>query len=195
VTEDIPRPKVGIWRAVAGLLNHKAKHLLWPEGVPSIAIGAGGAVAILHATSVHDRVASMSDLVQLSVALLAIVFTALAIVVALPSGRYLRALEGDRQHGTGMKAFLDPFLVAVGTQIVVLLFVIGFKLVGTSLDRTVEHVAFYILGFLVVYGLLDVAALARSLVRHGIYRAIDSVREHDEGEQDKVATLADRRQV
>jgi hypothetical protein len=48
----------------------------------------------------------------------------------------------------------------------------------------VEHGVFYVLGFLFVFGLLDVAALARSLVKHGILRSMAAA---DEGEAEQAS--------
>lgn len=186
-------PKVGVGRALVGLLDHKARHLLWPEGLPAVIVGAGGAWLLTRATSLQQRVEVMGDLVQIAAAMLAIAFTALAIIVALPAGRYLRALQEDRPDGDGMRVFLDPFLVAVGVQVALLLSVISFGLAASVVSPTVERIWFCAIGFLLVYGLLDVVALARSLVRHGINRAVDAVREHDTDDA-RVAKLPDRRQ-
>jgi hypothetical protein len=73
----------------------------------------------------------------------------------------------------------------------VLLLALAYPLAAESVSAPVEHAAFYVLGFLVVYGLLDVAALARSVVRHGIGRAKESVREAER--EGTVAHLEDRR--
>lgn len=185
-------PKVGVWRAVGGLLRYPVHELLWPEGLPAVVLGVGGTAAIVQTTSISDRVGAIDDLVQVSIGLLAIVFTALAIIVALPASRYLRAMQKDSADSDDMRRFLDPFLIAVGTQFVLLLSLVGYKVVATSIGRTTEHVVFYALGFLFTYGVLDVVGLARSLVRHGIMRARDSVTDHDEHER-KIASLAERR--
>lgn len=184
-------PKVGIWRSVAGLGNYKIKNLLWPEGGPAIVIGAGGAYALASTTQVADRMDLMGTILQLAGAFLAVVFTALAIMVALPSGRYLSALQKDDEQSDGMARFLAPFLLAVGTQIAVLLVALAYGLVADQVSLTVERAAFCLLGFLFVYGLLDIAGLARSLVKHGILRARNAVREFEE--EDKVHSLDRRR--
>lgn len=173
---DRPKLKIGVWRAIGGLGNYRLKQLLWPEGLPALVIGVGGAVAILSATNTADRAHFMGTLVQLSGTLLAIVFTALAILVALPAERYLRALQRDEADSDGMRHFLDPFLVAVGTQIAILILASAHGLVASNLSRGVEHAVFCAIGFLLIYGLLDIAALARSLVRHGVLRAAEAVR-------------------
>lgn len=184
-------PKVGVWRSLAGLANYKAKNLLWPEGGPALLLGAGGAFALAVSTAVSDRMDLMGTILQLAGAFLAVVFTALAIMVALPSGRYLSALQEDDEKSDGMARFLAPFLVAVGTQIAVLLIAIAYGLVADQVSRPVERVAFCLLGFLFVYGLLDIVGLARALVKHGILRARDAVRDFEE--EDKVRSLHQRR--
>lgn len=170
-------PKVGIWRAVLGLGNARVKHLLWPEGLPGLLLGGGGAFLVVRATSLSTRVVATGNLVVLAGALLAISFTALAIVVSLPSSHYLRAMARGKR---GIQAFLDPFLVAVGTQLGLILLALGYQLFAAHVARPIEHVAFYALGFLLVFGLLDIGALARSLVRHGILRSWAAADELDD---------------
>jgi hypothetical protein len=172
-------PKVGIWRAVLSLGDLRVKQLLWPEGLPALVLGGGGAFLVVRATSLSTRVAATGNLVVLAGALLAISFTALAIVVSLPSSHYLRAMA---QGQGGIQAFLDPFLVAVGTQLALILLAFGYQMFAAHVARPVEHACFYALGFLLMFGLLDVGALARSLVRHGILRsraAVDELEDAD----------------
>lgn len=183
--------KIGVWRAVWRLSDLSLKRLLWPEGLPALVLGGGGAVLLTSASGVADRVSQMSNVIQLSAALLAVVFTALAIMVALPSGRYLQALQGDDPESDGMQRFLEPFLLTLGVEVAALLLALAYSLAAEFVSPPVEHAAFYVLGFLVVYGLLDVVALARSVVRHGIGRAKESVREAER--EGTVARLEDRR--
>jgi hypothetical protein len=188
---DSAAPKVGVWRSLARLGNYPSKNLLWPEGLPALAVGVGGAILVISNSELSDRTDLMGTIVGLAAALLAVVFTALAIMVALPAGSYLRALQRDDPGSDGMAGFLSPFLIAVGTQIAILFLALGYGLVSSHLSDTAEHLAFCLLGFLVAYGLLDVVALARSLVRHGILRARDAIQEADREAQ--VHTLPERR--
>lgn len=183
--------KVGVWRSAARLGGLRLDEILWPEGLPALIFGAGGAVLLVRASSVSERVGQMDSIVQLGAALLAVVFTALAIMVALPSGRYLQALQNDDPESDGMQRFLEPFLLALGVQLLVVVIALAYALGADAVSPPMEHAAFYVLGFLVVYGLLDVSALARSIVRHGIGRAVESVREAERTE--KVTDLDRRR--
>jgi hypothetical protein len=167
--------KVGVWRAFA---ECKLGEVVWPEGLLALLIGGGGAGAAVFATKLSARVASTGDLLFLSGALLAVVFTALAIMVSLPSTSYLRMLNETPEGG--MRRFLDPFLVAVGIQLAVVLLGLGYRLLAPHVGTWPEGVAFGTLGFLFVFGLLDIAALARQLVRHGIYRAADAAMSYEE---------------
>jgi hypothetical protein len=169
-----------VWRAVGGLGNHRLVDLLWPEGLPTLLIGGVGSVLILRATPLSARIAAMGDVLALAAALLAVVFAALALVVSIPSSRYIQALSEAKDGG--IQVFLDPFLVAVGTQVTIVLAALGYLLAASSVPRLVEHLVFYAIGFIFVFGLLDVAALARSLVRHGINRSIMAAAEEPEDE-------------
>jgi hypothetical protein len=175
-----PPPKVGVWRAIVGLINLPAKRLLWPEGLPALLVGGGGAALVLRACGLSTRVGAMGGLLGLAGGLLAVVFAALALVVSIPSASYMRALS---ETGRGIQGFLDPFLVAVGIQVLLILLALGYMLAAPGIPRIAEHIAFYLIGCVLVYGLLDIAALARSLIRHGIYRSVLAIKEDGDGDE------------
>jgi small-conductance mechanosensitive channel len=186
-------PKIGIWRAVGGLANYRLIDVLWPEGIPALLIGGGGSVLVVRATKITARAAAVASLVGLSAALLAVVFAALAILVALPASRYLTALAATKPDESpgGFQRFLNPYLLAVGTQVSILLLAIAYGLVASRLPAHVEHAVFYVVSFLFVYGLLDIAGLARSLVRHGVFRSTEG--SSDATGSSDVHHLSDRR--
>lgn len=164
---------IGVWRALFAIADYKVREALWPEVVLALLIGGGGSALLLRATTVDQRVDAIGDVLTLAGAFLAVVFAALAIVVSLPSKTYLRMLEETRPGG--MRLFLDPFLVAAGTQIFLILSAIAYTLAAADLGATFEHAIFYVVGFAFVFGLLDIAGLARQLARHGILRAQDAL--------------------
>jgi hypothetical protein len=181
--------RIGIWHAVG---EFKIKDAMWPEGLCALVIGVGGSALIIGATTPTGRSSAVGDVLILAGALLAVVFAALALVVSLPSPSYLRMLRDT--PGGGMGRFLDPFLVAVGTQIAIILLAIAYQLAAASVVKWIEHAAFGLLGFLFIFGILDIAALARQLVRHGVLRAEDAALSHDEqSESQPVRRLPDRR--
>ena len=184
-------PRVGVWRAVGRLGSYTVRELFWPEAVFGVIIGVGGSVAIIRGTKLTDRIQSVGDVLTLGGALLAVIFTALALVVSIPSTDYIRKMA-DTLNG-GILRFLDPFMVAVGTQVAVLLFGFGYRLAAAHVPWKVEHAAFSVLAFLVVFGLLDVVALARSLVRHGVNRGVEALSNSDTQDPANLRRLDDRR--
>jgi hypothetical protein len=187
----VSTPKVGVWRAVGRLGSYTVREFLWPEGVLGVVIGVGGALLVVKGTSAANRVDAMGEALALAGALLAVVFTGLALVVSIPSVDYIRKMA--ETPGGGMIRFLDPFLVAVGTQGSILLGGFAYTLGAQHVPRQLEHAGFYMLSFLVVFGLLDVVALARSLVRHGVNRGIEAVRDGQGDSGGEVSRLDERR--
>jgi hypothetical protein len=129
-------------------------------------------VFIVRATKLPDRLDVVSDVLALSERCWPSDSPPFALVVSIPSERYFRLLAETPNGGT--IRFLDPFLIAVGTQAPLILAAFGYKLGATQVSRPVEHAVFYVVGFLFVFGLLDVVALARSLVRHGVNRGVEA---------------------
>jgi hypothetical protein len=186
-------PQVGVWRAFRALGQYRLVDAMWPGVFFALAIGAGGAALAIQSTDTATRVEFASEALTLAGVLLAVTFAALAFVVAIPPGSYLRLL-GETSDG-GMQKFLDPFLMAVGAQIGLILLAIGYRLFATHVPNSVDHIAFGGLGFLVVFAILDIAALARQLVFHGVLRARDAVIEAEETEASggSVKRLPERR--
>ncbi len=143
-------------------------------------IGAGGSALVVGATTLDERLSTIGTILALAAGFFGVVFAALAIVVSLPSTSYLRMLQQTPEGG--MRRFLEPFLVAVGTQVAIVLLCIAYRLVARDVTASIEHVTFGLIGFLFLFGLLDIAALARQLVRHGIYRAVDAELEERDGD-------------
>jgi glucan phosphoethanolaminetransferase (alkaline phosphatase superfamily) len=128
------------------------------------------------ATERHEVVALVA---ALGGAFVAVVFTALAIVVSLPSSSYLRMLAETPQGG--MWRFLSPFLIALGTQALVVALSLAYWLMGDHVRSLFEKGAFVVLAFFFTFGLADLAALGRNLVKHGILRAHDALLQDDRG--------------
>lgn len=172
---DLTRP-VGIWRSLG---EFKLKDALWPEGLFGLVVGAGGSALVIGVTTENERIAAAGTVLALAGGFFGVVFAALAIVVSLPSTSYLRMLQQTPEGG--MRRFLEPFLVAVGTQVALVLLCVAYRLVAKDVATWIAHLSFGLIGFLFVFGLLDIAALARQLVKHGILRAVDAeleVQEH-----------------
>ena len=187
--------RVGLWRAVGRLKDMKAGELLWPELTSGLLIGVGGGVWIVDTTHLDGRLTLVSEMLPLAGALLAVVFAGLALVVSIPSQDYIRAMA--QVPGGGIVRFLDPFLIAVGTQVGLILLAFAYQAGAKHVTPPIEHAAFYVIGFLLVLGLLNIVALARSLVRHGVNRGIEALAqdEGDAAEGEKVPSLGERRRA
>lgn len=192
---DIPglQERVSVWRAVAALGDYRVKDALWPEVVCAVVIGGGGSALVVRGGDLASRVAVIGDVLVLAGALLAVVFAALAVVVSLPSTKYLRLL--GETPGTGMRTFLDPFLVAVGTQVGLIIASLAYRFAAIHIAWWIEHVAFYAIASIFVFGVLDIAGLARQLVRHGVLRAAAAALDDDGGEvgSGEIRRLPERR--
>lgn len=159
------RREVGFWSAVGRMRFHA---LISAEIGGGIVIGVAGSLFMLRVTPLKDRVAMVGDYLPLVAALLGIVFAALALVVALLSDEYLKYLEDE---GPGVLAFLSPFMFAIGVQVSVLLGAVVYRAGATHMSAGVEHWFFGALTTLFVIAALDVVALARSVMMHGLARA------------------------
>lgn len=186
-------PRVSVWHAFRALGQYRFVDAVWPGVIFGLAIGAGGAALAIQSTDTAARAQIAAEVMTLGGVLLAVTFAALAFVVAIPSGTYLRLL-GETSDG-GMQKFLDPFLVAVGVQVGLILLAIGYRIFADNIPNPIDHVAFAALGFLVVFAILDIAALARQLVFHGVLRAREAVIEAEETEESggSVKRLPERR--
>lgn len=172
--------RVGI---VSAVLDLRLRDLVWPEGTLA-AILTGGAAYLTTVTTHAERHAAVNAELNLSAAFVAVVFAALAIVVSLPSSSYLRMLA--ETPGGGMWQFLAPFLITLGAQIAAVVGALAYTLMAAHVRLLFEQVSFTVIAFLFAFGLLDLAALGRQLVKHGILRAHDAV---------LAAEIASRRQA
>lgn len=171
--------EVGFWRSLRRL---SGEDIFGPELLGAVIIGIGGGVALLANTSVSDRLNIAADFLIVIGPLLGVVFAAFALVIALFSDSYLRLLN---ESAGGVEGFLRPFIVAIGVQVGAVLAAVAYRAAGDWLPSKVEVGAFLVLCFLFVFALLDVVALGRGVLAHGITRGRD-VRVRDLEEQARV---------
>jgi hypothetical protein len=155
------RREVGFWSAVGHM---RLRDLLSPE----IAIGVAGSIFMLHEAKLTDRLSLVGDYLPLVAALLGIVFAALALVVALFGDEYLKFLE---ENGPGVLSFMRPFMFSIGLMVAVLLGSVGYRATAHHLPASAESWVFGVLTTLFLVAALDVVALARSVMMHGLARA------------------------
>lgn len=159
------RREHGFWAAVSGL---KIKELFSAEIVVGVLIG--GCIATLQVLWGDDksRVGIAGDFLAITSALLGVVFAAFALLVAFFSPGYVALLNSLE---TGVKGFLQPFLLGIGVQVMVILGIVVFRALPAGTPDWLEIAAFYLLSVFFAAALMDVVALARSVLIHGVLRA------------------------
>lgn len=153
---------------LAAVADSSVKGLLWPEGCLALIVGVGGGAGLLATTAVTDRVVVAGDLLPLVAALLGVVFAAFALLITLLSDDYLRLLD---KATDGVLAFMRPFVMAIGFQIVAIVSAVAYRAAAEHLPSKVEVGLFLWTLTVGSYALLDVLALARTVTMHGITRA------------------------
>lgn len=186
------KKEVSFWRSVQSL---PGSDILGWVTISAVVVGVGGGTLLLANTQVPDRVAIAGDFIALIAPLLGVVFAAFALVIALFSDEYLELLEDT---GEGVVAFLRPFLVAIGLQVGTLLLTFIYRsgaaalAVADTWGSKAEVGLFLAMTALVVMALLDVLALAKNVMLHGLLRAKDARVRRLERES-KAAQLDERR--
>jgi hypothetical protein len=161
------RRRVGFWAAVGRL---RFKVLVSPEIGGGTVLGVAGSLYMIRKANLADRADLVDSYTALVAALLGIVFAALALVVALFSNEYLDYLDEDGD-GEGVIEFLSPFIFAIGLQVAVLLGSVAYGPAAPALPKTAEHWVFGAITTLFVVAALDLVALARNVIMHGVARA------------------------
>jgi hypothetical protein len=159
------RSEFGFWHALGQM---RLSDLRSPEIIVGIVLGGGGGVLLVLHSHLATRQAVAGDYVQLSAALVGVVFAGFALVIGLLSDDYLRWLEAT---GSGVIGFLRPFMVSTGMQVGAVLAAVIYRGAAAEVPHRVEHWAFPIASALFVTALLDVVALARLVLMHGVARA------------------------
>ena len=159
------RREFGFWRAVGSM---RLRDLASPEIVSGFAIGVVGAVVLVRFSDLIARQKVAGDFLTIAAALVGIVFAGFALVIGLLSDEYLRWLQST---SAGIVGFLGPFLVSTGLQVASVLVSIGYRAASPSLPTGVEGWTFGLVCVTFMVAILDVVALARSVLMHGVARA------------------------
>jgi hypothetical protein len=160
------RREFGFWRSLGRM---QLSDLWTPEIVSGVVIGIGLAVALDNVATRSARLGVAGDYLPIAGALLGIVFAGFALVIALMSDDYLRGLEEETD--SGVVGFLSPFVVSVGLQVATLIGAVLYRAIASQLPRTAEEWFFGVISVLFFTATLDVVALARSVLMHGVARA------------------------
>lgn len=159
------RRRVGFWGSVGKL---QLSQLATVELGGCLVVGIVAGIFLFKHTDLAARIGIAGDVLPLAAALLGVVFAALALVVALLSESYLRLLNQEKD---GILAFLSPFMVVIGIQVTAVIGAVGYRAFAKFVPPTVEHSLFCALTVLFLTSTLEVVALARSVIMHGLARA------------------------
>lgn len=159
------RRKFGFWGAVGSL---RLRDLAAPEFAWGLALGGGAAWYMVRFHDLDARVALAGDYLSITPALLGVVFAGFALVIALMSDAYIRLLQSTSGGALG---FLRPFIIATGIQVGTLIGAVWYRAMASDLVPGAEPWVFAAVSILFAVSALDVVALARSVLMHGIARA------------------------
>lgn len=158
------RRQYGFWRSLGGL---HLRDLLAPEIFVGVIVGVMGTLWLVHHETVTERSGIAADYLLIAGPLLGIVFAGFALVIALLADDYLRQLE---ETESGVVGFLRPFMISIGLQVGAFLAAIAYRAVAAHVSPKLEHWLFGIVTVLFLVAALDVVALARSVLMHGVAR-------------------------
>jgi len=159
------RREFGFWGSLGRM---HLSDLATTEAIAGLLIGAGLAAALDNVSTLSARLAVAGDYLPIAGALLGIVFAGFALVIALMSDDYIRWLE---ETDSGVTGFLSPFMVSVGLLVTTLVGTVVYRAIAVQLPRTVELWLFGVVSVLFFTAALDIVALARSVMFHGVARA------------------------
>ncbi|MCW0215814.1 MAG: hypothetical protein OJJ54_20875 [Pseudonocardia sp.] len=161
-----PDPRdFGFWRAVGRLRLTQVFGRV--EFYAAVILGVESSVFASKLATVDQKISAAGDFQALSGALAGVVFAGFSLVVTLLSDRYavwLKSAPG------GLPAFLGPFMVGIGIQLLSLLLAVGYRLSAKAIPSPWEAVFFTVSVTVFVYAALDVLSLARAVYAHAVTR-------------------------
>ncbi|MEU7890255.1 hypothetical protein AB0B54_32545 [Microbispora bryophytorum] len=159
------RRRYGFWASIGRM---RLRDLVAPEIAFGVIIGGAGSYLLISTTTTKDRIEIAGDYLQIASALAGVVFAGFALVIALLSDHYMRWLQ---KLESGVFGFLAPFMVSTGLQVGTLVLAVAYRASGEHINPKVEPWAFGVTSVLFFIAALDVVALARSVLMHGVARS------------------------
>lgn len=159
------RREVGFWGAVGRL---KLRDLASLETVLGTVGAVGGTVALMLLVPVATRQTIAGDFLNITGALLGVVFAGMALIVALMSESYVKLLA---QSDSGITNFLGPFTLAIGLQISALITTVAYRAFAPLVPPDLEPWFFGLASVLFVNSCLEMIVLARNVSLHARLRA------------------------
>lgn len=161
----LDRKKFGFWYIA---FEYKKSDLMGKEGLVALVIGGGGGIEVVRLTSVAQRIAITGDFLTLISALVGVVLAGFALVVAFLSDSYTLQLQ---KNPKGVRAFFAPFMINIGVDVGLVIGVVAYRAVAASLPHLLEKTVFVILAMVFIFAALNITALTRTVMAHGVTRA------------------------
>ncbi len=161
----LDRRKFGFWYI---FFEYKKSQLAGKEGIAALLIGGGGGIEVVRLTSVIQRIAITGDFLTLISALVGVVLAGFALVVAFLSDSYTLQLQ---KNPKGVRAFFAPFMVNIGIDVGLVIGVVAYRAVAASLPHFLEKTFFVVLAMVFIFAALNIIALTRTVMAHGVTRA------------------------
>jgi hypothetical protein len=161
----LDRRKFGFWYI---LFEQKKWRLLRWEGWFALLIGVGGGLVLVHVTATADRISIAGDFLSLISAFIGVVLAAFALVVAFLSDSYTIQLQ---KNPKGVRAFFAPFMINIGVDVGLLIGTVAYRASAAHVPDKIEKTFFIIIATLFIYAALNITALARAVMAHGVTRA------------------------
>lgn len=159
------RREVGFLTALG---KSSVSSLLWPEGLGAAVLGLGGASLLVEYADLETRLSVAADALVVLAPLLGVVLAALTLVIAVSSDDYVRLLS---KTSSGVVGFYRPFIIAIGFEVWTILLVLTYRASAGEIAAGAEAWMFRLVGFLVVFCVLDILAVGRTVLMHATTRA------------------------
>lgn len=155
----------GFWAAVGAL---KLREIFSAELISGTVIGAVISWFQIVNGSLESRTDVVANFLLVVPALLGIVFAGFALLVAFLSLDYMRFLNSS---GSGVKAFFRPFMIAIGFQVGLIVLSTLVLAIGAFIPSVLEQALFTVASLLFGCAVLEIIALARSVLMQSSVRA------------------------
>ena len=140
--------------------QHRSDVLGGPEFIVSLFTGVVAAFLAKSELDTAARVDAVGHYLPVAAALLAIVFAAIAISVALATTRLLEEVEATER---GIEGLMWPFIVGIGIQVASVVTTVSFLIVAPNVLVVIEEVWFGLSTGLMTWAVLDLVALGRQV--------------------------------
>jgi hypothetical protein len=162
----LQRGSFSFWRIVGERWSWR---LFGYEGLAAAVIALAGGIPLTHLTKVGDRISTAGDFLTLISVVLGLMLAAFALIAAFMGDNYTLLLQ--RTGAQGVRGFFAVFMLNIGIDVGFVLAAVSYRSAASYLPHDVEKVFFVVLIFGFVYVILNIVAVTRTVMAHGVTRA------------------------